>query len=74
MAQAVDLGARLVDIGRGVDGAGAVLDLLGQIGDALLKVLELLENSSTGETGAVAMILPSGAAPAAMRHLVAGKT
>ena len=41
LAQFVDLGARLLDVGDAVDGAGAVLDRLVEVRHALLEILEL---------------------------------
>ena len=47
--EALDFGARLLDIGRAVDGAGAVLNGLVQTGTLFWKASSCWENSSTGE-------------------------
>jgi hypothetical protein len=51
--EAVDFGARLLDIGGAVDGAGAVLNGLVQIRHALLKRFELLGEFLDGEAALV---------------------
>jgi len=50
----IDLGTRLADVGCGIDRAGAVLDLLGQVGDAFLKVFELLRKFVDRRSGWIA--------------------